>query len=316
MLKNPKRSKRHHFISQFCLAGFTSDGTQDGDIYCFDLHKKFFRLTKTRDIAFENHFNDIDAEGIPTDGLELKLSDFEDVVSPAFAEFRKTKSLPQGIELDKILNFIALVLVRNPVVRRAIDEARTQAYFEYLRNQLSSKESWEKFKEKTQSSGMTILADFSYEDAVEKLLPRTVELQGEPMSFHKVEFNTADEVLPLLALRSWEVVLAQPDQLFITSDQPVSKIWTAPWPPPLNAHGLKSLHSALLFPVSTDILLLGTFAEDKYSCNPALRNPPMINNLIMTQCDRFVYSSIPSFVILNEKQQVYSSDKYFSKYAP
>jgi hypothetical protein len=106
MPKNTKPSKRHHYISQFYLAGFTSDGTQDGDIYCFDLHNKFFRLTKTKDIAFKNHFNDIDSEDIPIDALELSLSDFEDQVSPTFVELRKTKTLPQGNELGKLLNFI------------------------------------------------------------------------------------------------------------------------------------------------------------------------------------------------------------------
>lgn len=311
-----KPSKRHHFISQFYLAGFTSNGAQDGDIYCFDLHKKCHRPTKTKDIAFENHFNDIDLPGILVDELESNLSSIEGEISPVFTQLRDTKRLPQGIEFGMILNFIALVLVRNPAVRRAVDKARTQAYFSYLQSQLSTKESWEKLKAETQSSGMTLLADFSYEDALEKLLEPVIRIQGEPMSFHEIEFETVNEVLPLLASRMWELVSPPPDKFFITSDRPVSTIWTSPWPPPLSVHGLKSQHSALLFPVSAGLLLLGTLLQDKYSSNPALRNPPMVNNLIMTQCEKFVYSSEPSFLILNERQQVYSSDKYFTKGAP
>ncbi len=313
-MKTVKPSKRHHYISQFYLAGFTSDSTKDGDIYCFDLETKLFRKTKTKEIAFENHFNDIDAKNVSADVLESKLSEFEDKVAPAFTKLRKTKNLPFGIELDKILNFMALVLVRNPSVRSAVDKSRTDAYFNYLERNLSSKKIWERFKERIESSGKTIFNGLPYKDAREKLLPRSVKLQGDPSSYHEVEFDTIDEILPLLALRSWELVFAPPNNSFITSDQPLSKIWTAPFQPPPNTHGLKSLHTVLLFPVSEDILLLGTFEDDIYKSNPALKNPPMVNNLILDQCNRFVYSSKSSFAILNEKQEVYISDKYFSLY--
>lgn len=312
MTRKTKPSTRHHFISQFYLSGFTSDGTKDGDIYCFDLLKKCFWLTKTKDIAFENHFNDIDAEGVPVDELESKLSELEGIVSPVFAELRNNQRLPKGIELDKILNFIALMLVRNPFVRRATDEGRTLGYFKYLENQLSTEESWNKLKNKIHESGITALDNLSYSDALKKLLPRSVKIQGNPMSYHKYEFEKANEILPLLALRSWEVVTTSTDQLFISSDKCVTKIWTAPYPPPRNANGLLSIHSAMLFPVSSNTLLLGTFSEDRYKSITSLRNPPMVNNLIMTETDRFVYSSAPSFFILSKTQEVYSSDKYFT----
>lgn len=316
MAKKPKPSTRHHFISQFYLSGFTSDGTKDGDIYCFDLKKKCFRLTKTKDIAFENNFNDVDAEGVPVDELELKLSEFEGLVSPAFAELRTKQKLPKGIEFDKILNFIALMIVRNPFVRRVTDEGRTLDYFKYIERHLSSEESWNKLKNKIHTSGITVLDNLSYSDALKELLPRTLKLQCNPMSYHKYEFEKANEILPFLALRSWEVVTSSTDQLFISSDKCVTKIWTAPYPPPRNANGLLSVHSAMLFPVSSNTLLLGTFSDDKYKSIASLRNPPMVNNLIMTETDRFVYSSAPSFFIMSKSQEVYSSDKYFTKCAP
>ena len=62
------------------------------------------------------------------------------------------------------------------------------------------------------------------------------------------------KILQLLTLRLWEVVLTSPGQPFITSDQPVTKYWTVPSPPPENADSKKSLHSAILFPVSADLL--------------------------------------------------------------
>ncbi len=38
--KDMKTSKKHHFVSKFYLAGFTSNGAKEGDIYCFDMHQK------------------------------------------------------------------------------------------------------------------------------------------------------------------------------------------------------------------------------------------------------------------------------------
>lgn len=316
MAKKAKPSKRDHFISQFYLAGFTSDGTQDGEIYCFDLHKRTYRLAKTRTIAFENHFNDIDSTNEPVDGLESRLSALEGQISPAFVELRTSKTLPNGTDLGKILNFMALVIVRNPAVRQAIDDARTVAHFAYLEGQLKSKASWEKLKGRMQASGITSFDNLSYEDAKQKLLPRTIRIQGDPMSFHQVEFEKASEILPLLAMRSWEVVIASSPNSFITSDRPASMVWTGPCPPPSGADGLTSIHSAILFPVSSDVLLLGAFPEDEYKSDPALRYPPSINNLVMTRANRFVYSSKSSFLALSWKQTVYSSDECFSKSAP
>jgi hypothetical protein len=43
------RPKRHHYLSQFYLAGFTSTGKQNGDIYCFDLKKLKVRKFKVRE---------------------------------------------------------------------------------------------------------------------------------------------------------------------------------------------------------------------------------------------------------------------------
>ena len=38
----------------------------------------------------------------------------------------------------------------------------------------------------------------------------------------------------------------------------------------------------------------------------------MVNNLILTQTDRFVYSLTSSFSILGSDQKIHSSNEYFS----
>jgi len=91
--------KRHHYLSQFYLAGFTSTGKKDGDLYAFNIEKRKVRKSNVREEGHEKYFNRIQAEGFDENYLENELSKFESKASDVLKKIIKDRRLP-SIEQD------------------------------------------------------------------------------------------------------------------------------------------------------------------------------------------------------------------------
>jgi hypothetical protein len=72
--------RKHHFVPQFYLRGFTGDNDQ---LFVVDRpSEKTFR-TSPKNVAAERDFNRVDVEGLAPDAIEKALADFEGKVAPA-----------------------------------------------------------------------------------------------------------------------------------------------------------------------------------------------------------------------------------------
>ena len=70
-------ARRHHFVPQGYLAGFTNDGTRAGLLTVFDRVSQSIFLAKPRNVAAKRDFNRVDLEGRPPDYLEQAMGEFE-----------------------------------------------------------------------------------------------------------------------------------------------------------------------------------------------------------------------------------------------
>jgi hypothetical protein len=306
-------SRKHHFVSQFYLAGFTSDGTQDGEIYSFDVQTKKSWKTVTRQIGVERDFNAIATEDGVSDALEKQLSTFEAQAAATFTRIRESRAVPTGDDFTNLVNFMALIGVRRPSMRKQLDSVQSQVMRIALELYLETPERWKHFCEKAKQDGATTFVDVSYEQARDLFLKDDWRILSHPGNFHSMEFDVIDTVIQLLAQRDWSILIAPRDSCFVTSDQPVNLIWTLPGEKPPYGPGYGSKHSSVLFPISKDLCLVGKFDAESVSAETNLLFVATANSVVMTHCMRFVYSPVPNFACMAEDMTIASSDHYFNK---
>jgi Protein of unknown function (DUF4238) len=119
-------ARKHHFVSEGYLAGFTNTGTSKGVLCAYDHSTETFFRPKPKHIAFEIDYNRADSPNYPLDALETRLVQFE---SLAIRELRKiitTGKLSSQEEFSWVYNLIALFAVKTPTVRSGFDAAQKQ----------------------------------------------------------------------------------------------------------------------------------------------------------------------------------------------
>lgn len=86
-------SRRHHYLSQFYLGGFTMKGTKDDNLYAIDIKEGRDFEPKPANVGAKKDFNRIKLPNTRPDALENSLSEFEDHVAKVLRWMGKNKKL-------------------------------------------------------------------------------------------------------------------------------------------------------------------------------------------------------------------------------
>jgi len=302
--------RKHHFVSQFYLAGFTTDESSDGTLYCFDVHTKKVWPTNTKEVAHKRDFNRVEASELTPAFLETELSKFETEVSSVFRSLKTEKVIPSGDEYATLINFIALLGVRNPDLRSNFDESKTQLFRKVMALYLHDEQRWQTFRDKAIRDGVEALKGLSYSEANKIFLESDWKITSHPNSFHPMEFGAIEKVVELLANRDWTLVLAPSEALFVTSDRPVALTWTIPDPTVPFGPGFGSLHSAVYFTLNRTMALLGRFNDTAGVIQANAQLVGAFNSIISVHATRFVYGSTNSFLMLDENERLANSQSF------
>jgi hypothetical protein len=84
-------ARRHHFLSQCYLKGFTADGTKEGKLFVINTSDGSTFETKPINVAVERDFNAV--EGRPPGELEGKLAQLEGVLGAALDRIVSARSI-------------------------------------------------------------------------------------------------------------------------------------------------------------------------------------------------------------------------------
>lgn len=79
------KAKKHHYISQFFLKNFSSDGKS---LWVFDRYKKEYRFQSIKEIAHENKFYSYTSKD-GEENLESVLSQVEGIAKPILQKIIK-----------------------------------------------------------------------------------------------------------------------------------------------------------------------------------------------------------------------------------
>jgi hypothetical protein len=258
-------ARHHHYVPQCYLKGFTAD-RERAQLHAVDLRRLEAFSTHTRNVAQERDFHSLADTNVDADALEKAFSGFESEVSQALERCIAAGAFDDGDERSYVLNLIALIAVKNPRVRANADRFRKRIMKTTMDLAISSPEIWATQVRNAKAAGFIKPdADTDYEKMRAFVKADAYDIVISPADHVITEVDVFDRVLPLFFERAWTVLRAPPGATgFITSDQPVSLMWSEPRipgrrrPPP----GFGRPDTLVLFPLAPSLALLGTFEGD------------------------------------------------------
>jgi len=257
-------------VSQTYLARFTREGRKDSKLHVVDLRQRKVFLTSPANVCKERDFNRIESATLPLDALETALSRFEDLVGGALTEIQRAPEAISWSNWNTILNFMALLAVRNPIVREHVNRRAAQDWIRAVEDATDTPEKFAAVFSKAQAAGdidKSLTPDFDKHR--EFLAARRFTVEFPHGAFVPAEFDAMDDLLRQLGMRRWTVLRAPPDSGgFVTTDRPVTPARRdGLHPSKENPVDFRSENTLVLFPLSPNLLAIGHFSE----ANPRLR---------------------------------------------
>jgi hypothetical protein len=132
-----------------------------------------------------------------------------------------------------------------------------------------------------------------------------------------LELHGFEAVLPTLLHRKWVLYIADTGAgTFVSGDHPVTLTWTdpelqkGPYPP---GHGMRS--TELVFPLTSQLALIGTFEGKRKEVRASRRVVSAINSRVVMFLERHIYAPHRSFEFFGRDGSILPSKKLFSQFA-
>lgn len=114
--------RKHHFVSRFLLRGFAVPEKDEGQLFVLDYTRNNVFPSSPANSGHRRDYNRVDKATHP-DPLIIEdfFADIESRAAPALQHIRGTDTLPPKSEASKVLDLVAIHLVRTPSFRRWLE---------------------------------------------------------------------------------------------------------------------------------------------------------------------------------------------------
>ena len=291
------KPRKHHYVPQFYLGGFTSNGTRGGKLHVLDLGSGKQWQAAPKNAACERDFYMLEFEGDEAVGFEKLLGEIEGRAAPVISQIITSGTIPNGKEYEYLIDFLGVMALRVPAVLNMIDNFIEQILKMANRQMVAKKERWEAIIEKRRSKGHED-ADISWEKMrsfVESddytITPNQNYRMG--MILHGMQI-----VLPLLAKRRWTFARTVDDApKFICSDRPLMLCWNDPSNKGDMSPGFGLPGTNVSFPLNPHCALIGVLENN---CTIPQFDDEYVgtsNMWLGLQAERFIYSTEQDFTV-------------------
>lgn len=292
-------ARKHHYVPQFYLRGFTDE---KGQLFVVDRPtEKTFRADP-KNVAAQRDFNTVDVEGMAPDTIEKGLAEFEGEIAPALERVKATKSLTNKTDRDLVMNLVCALAIRNPRQRATINDFVGEIAQQIAQLSLATEERWNGQVERMKADGVWDNGtNLTYED-MKKFLEAGNYTIGVAKEFNiAMEIKQHEKLVQHIGARKWGVIVAKSGSGgFVTTDVPVCLRWSDDNDHGIYGPGFGVGGTQVVFPLSTDIALMGSFE----------------GNEDMFEVDIFTVGRINSVIISNAAKQVYAHDYSFNYLRP
>ena len=283
-------ARKHHYVPQCYLRGFVRH-PEKPRLAVLDMARRKMFETSPENVAAERDFHAINVEGHPPDALEQALSKFEGELAPAISRIVDAQSLTNDIDLNCVLNFIALLVVKNPRKRAQLIDFQADLWRKIAQLVSSDRKIWETTIKHAQAAGeLRDISPVSYQAVRDFVTRGAYDVHVPTTQNLALELAAHDTVLRTLADRKWTLFRAPRESVgFITSDHPVCLMWSDP---PRGAlmplgHGLAGTH--VLFPLHKRLALLGSFEDTARTHDLSADGVARVNGAVIHHAHKQVY---------------------------
>lgn len=299
-------ARRHHYVPQCYLKGFTVERKKRRQITVFDgVEKKIF-TTALENVALERDFNRFEAEGIAPDAFENKLAEMESEFAKALDYIIEKQSIANDIDRANLLNLICSLGIRNPRFRETVRSGHERVSKLMLELTTKTPERWAAQSASAIKSGTLKESDrLTYEQAKD-FVERdqyTIELATE--RHIQLEIGAFDKVLPTFFARKWTLLIASSKSGgFITSDHPVILSFSDPkMRGKMFSPGFGLRNTEVAFPISTRLAVVGRFEGSEAEMDVGEYVVAAINGGQVAYSERQVYARDANFHYLMTEEE-------------
>jgi hypothetical protein len=300
-MKEPE-PRRHHYVPQCWLAGFTDTGEKDGQLWVTDLVRRKQWQASPNNAGHIRDFYRLSDEQLDPVMVEKAFANIEAEVAPILRILDREQRAPGVEEFGALLPFIALQWARVPAFRPIVLNVLDSVARETLAAELKSEETWKRALKKARIAEDAPGA--AYESMMEFYRDGRFSLSVQTDWYVQQTFKAAEHILPTLAGRSWRVAIS-PSGSFIGSDNPVILDG-----PKNEMRGFKNAE-IITYVLSRHVVLCSTlppeplpFVNRKYIAH--------LNRLLLLRAEQ-VFSNVSDFCWLDENNKYQTDWTLFSK---
>jgi hypothetical protein len=287
----PGQPRRHHYVPQFYLIGFTKSGTADGTLHVLDQQRLKQWSSTPANVALENGFYTVElGPSVDAAVVERTLSRLETDFAPVIRDIAEKRSLPPDEAFGTLMSFVAVMAARVPKVKNTISEFLEDVArkHEIMRREIARRQGGAQQSEKEAERP-------TERNEAASLCNQTTHVQ--------LMMDMVPTLIPLLSQRNWslwELEDGAPD--LICSDRPVSLSWVIPmsglYPPGFGSRG-----TVVTVPLTRRIALVGTFEPQPAHLAIGAVKVACLNSATGMYANQ-LYSSEPDFVWRMKNSQI------------
>lgn len=288
----------HHFVPQGYLRGFADGVGRKARLLTIDRFEGRAFKTLVRNVAASRDFRRIEAEGVQPNYLEEGLGKFEAVAAEALRRIESAQSLDSDQDRLILINLIALLAAQNPRSRLRFGRFLGDTFRLMAEAMVSTRERWSSVQEQIKAAKGEVRDDasFSYEQMRDFVHSDDYDIGADQTYQIGLELRSMDAILRALVSRQWSLFRApQASGDFVTSDHPVCLLDISDNPSSIYGVGFGMTQTAVLFPLSRRLMLLGRFegVEEVREVGPL--DVAQLNSQVIQFAERQVYAFDDAF---------------------
>jgi len=297
--------RKHHYVPQFYLAGFTKNDSKVGQLFVLDKEQKKTWTSTPKGTAHKRDFHAIE----PTPGgdpmaVEKALSQVEGQWSTALATVIDKQALPEDESFGDLMMFMAFMAVRVVRIRDILSDFIDRVSKAEIQLMLATRQGQEHFRQTLAELGHE-MSDDEFERLVSFGKSDDYDVNYE-RTWHVQEMVRMAVILaPLLSLRKWCLWIADeaaPD--LICSDSPVAPTWAVPMPGPMSP-AFGTPYTIVSVPLNRRIALVSMIEEELPATSLDRNGVAAVNSMTAMYANQ-LYSSDPDFVWITESETLHS----------
>ncbi len=250
-------SRKHHYVPEGYLIGFTRDKSSDDFLWIFDRKLKKTWHAKSQNVAFERDLYFINDPTFGADVFEKAFASFESKALPVIREICSTHTLPEEADMLTLMQFVAFMYARVPQTKETFEKPIVELSKMIMNMTLQSEERWESVVKQMKENGAEHLDKVSYEEMKKFSAEGNYEIRLTQEEYLRNIIDTVNIITPMLLRRAWAIFISEGEDTFICSDMPTALVSLDT--EAYYSAGFGVPNTVVTFPLNSRAVLYGTF---------------------------------------------------------